>query len=110
MIYEFKSMATGSVVMTQPVAERLLALIGKSPGPTGIITVEQMPDAIRALEASIEAVRTAPKPEPKPKADDEDEDDETEVEPPIGLAQRAWPLIEMMKAASAAGRDITWGV
>ena len=39
MIYEFTSRATGNMVMTQPVAERLLKLIGKHPGPQGIITV-----------------------------------------------------------------------
>jgi hypothetical protein len=40
MIYVFKSKATGTVVMTQPVAEKLLAIIGKSPGQQGIITVD----------------------------------------------------------------------
>ena len=48
MLYEFKSRATGNLVMTQKVAERLLAIIGKAPGPTGIILPEQMPAAIRS--------------------------------------------------------------
>lgn len=108
MLYEFKSKATGSVVMTQPVAERLLAIIGKDPGATGIITPEQMPAAIRALEAAVAAERVAPR--PAPKQDDDGEEDEAEREPPISLARRAWPLIEMLKAASAADREITWGV
>ncbi len=41
MLYRFKSQATGDVVMLQPNAEELLKIIGKTPGPSGIITVEQ---------------------------------------------------------------------
>ena len=28
----------------------------------------------------------------------------------IGICQRVFPLIEMMKTSHAAGKDITWGV
>ena len=28
----------------------------------------------------------------------------------VGICQRVFPLIEMMKAAQAGGKDITWGV
>ena len=43
MIYKFKSQATGDLIMTQPVGDRVLSLIGKSPSPQGIIEVDQMP-------------------------------------------------------------------
>jgi hypothetical protein len=107
MLYEFKSQATGNVVMTQKVAERLLAIIGKSPGPTGIILAEQMPAAIRALEAAIEEERAQ-----TPPAEDTDADSDRDPSraQPVTLAQRAWPLIDMLKAAAAAEREITWGV
>ena len=101
MLYEFKCRATGSVVMTQPVAERLLMIIGKSPGPKGIITLAQMGPAIAALEQAVAAERV-------PAASDDDED--TRDRPArVTLAQRAWPLIDMLKAAAGAQRDITWG-
>jgi len=29
---------------------------------------------------------------------------------PITLAQRAWPLIEMLRAAQKMNVDVTWGV
>ena len=106
MLYEFKSRATGSVVMTQKVGERLLTIIGKTPGPKGIILPEQMPAAILALEAAIAAERAQP-------ADDEPEDDaqrDPERSRAITLAQRAWPLIDMLRTAAAAEREITWGV
>ncbi|MFT3800489.1 MAG: DUF1840 domain-containing protein [Burkholderiaceae bacterium] len=111
MIYEFKSRATGNLVMTQDVAERLLGIVGKSPGPTGIITAEQIPGAIEALERAVAREKTGGPasvgtPRTPVAAADEDRDDE----PPIGLAQRAFPLIEMLKRAGAAGKDITWGI
>jgi hypothetical protein len=108
MLYEFKSRATGNLVMTQKVAERLLAIIGKAPGATGIILPAQMPAAIQALEAAIAAERAHPQAE---KADtDTDDDRDPERSPAITLAQRAWPLIDMLRTAAAAEREITWGV
>jgi hypothetical protein len=106
MLYEFKSRATGNVVMTQKVAERLLAIIGKSPGPTGIILPGQMPAAIRALEAAVAEERERGGPEER---EDEDERDPNRA-PGVTLAQRAWPLIDMLRTAAAAEREITWGV
>lgn len=107
MLYEFKCRATGNLVMMQPVAERILGLIGKAPGATGVIMPEQMPAAWRALDQAIAAERDAGTP-----ADDgEDEsDDPKEAAARISLARRAYPFIEMLKAAHAAGKEITWGV
>ncbi len=104
MLYEFKSKATGPVVMTGPVAERLLAIVGKAPGPKGIFTVEQMPAAIEALAAAVarEKAEAAP---------GEDEDERPRDGPrAVSLAQRAWPLIDMLKSAHAAEQPVTWGV
>lgn len=110
MIYEFKSRATGSVIMTKPVAEWILNIIGKAPGPTGIVTVSQMPGAIAALSNAIDEERQAlraetesgPQPESRPTGEVEDY--------PVSLAQRAFPFIEMLEAAHKAGKDVTWGV
>jgi len=109
MIYEFKSRATGTVVMLQPVAERLLEIIGKAPAATGIVTVAQLPEAIRRLEAAIAAERGKPASPAGQQPPDEEADDAGETAR-VSLTQRAWPLIEMMKASAAAGRDVTWGV
>ena len=111
MIYEFKSMATGTVVMTQRVAEIILELIGKTPGPQGIITVEQLGPAIAALEAAVarelaqeqaqgSAARTA----------EEDKAAARGEEPLVMLRQRAMPFIDMLRASLAAKAVVTWGV
>ncbi len=120
MLFEFKSRATGSVVMTGDVGKKVLPLMGKSPDPQGIITVAQMPAAIAALEAACarenERAATAKnQARGVPAADhgttgapqDDQQDDDPHL---IGICQRVYPLIEMMKSAHAGGKDITWGV
>ncbi|MFK7966570.1 MAG: DUF1840 domain-containing protein [Burkholderiaceae bacterium] len=103
MIYEFKSRATGSVIMTQDIAEALLAAMGKTPGATGIITVEQLPAAIAALRHDLPA-------DASDEGQESTDDDDDEPKSSVSLKQRAFPLIEMMETALKAGKDVTWGV
>jgi hypothetical protein len=105
MLYEFKSKVTGPVVMTGPVAERLLAIVGKEPGPRGIFTVEQMGPAIAALQAAVAREKS------DSAGADEDEGRRPADGPrAVSLAQRAWPLIDMLSAAQLAEQPVTWGV
>ena len=99
MIYKFKSRATGDLIMTQAVAERVLALIGKDRTPQGIIEVGQMPAAIGALESAVasEAPHGA------------DDDGAAGKADRVSLRQRVWPMVEMMKRAMAEDQPITWG-
>lgn len=104
MIYKFKSKAAGDVIMMGPSGDQVLRLIGKEPGPKGIIEPAQMPAAMKALEAAIaddEAAR---------KDAAEAEDGKAPKGDGISLRQRAWPLVEMMKRALAANENIVWGV
>jgi Domain of unknown function (DUF1840) len=102
MIYEFKSRATGPLVMTSDVAEVLLHIIGKQKGPQGIIVPDAMPVAIDALNNAIALQKNAT-------ASNGNTDDE-DGKPKVSLAQRALPFIEMMQRAHSAGKEITWGV
>jgi uncharacterized small protein (DUF1192 family) len=105
MLYEFKSKAAGSVVMTGPVAERLLAIVGKAPGPKGVFTVEQLAPAIAALQSAIEREKSEGAP-----PESEAEDGRRDAAPAVTLAQRAWPLMELLRAAGRAEQVVTWGV
>jgi len=60
MMYKFKSKATGDLIMTQPVGDRVLGLIGKAVTPQGIIEADQLPAAMSALEAAVAS--ESPKP------------------------------------------------
>lgn len=104
MLYEFRSKAGGTVVMTQPVAERLLEIIGKPPARAGVFEPEQLRAAIAALEAAVAREQPATV----------DDDDEQQSLPPmaraVSLRQRAWPLLELFRAALAREQRVTWGV
>jgi Domain of unknown function (DUF1840) len=110
MIYEFKCRATGSVVMTQAVAERLLEIISISPGPKGIITVSNMPMAIQALEKAVALDKEQSKARGNSDQPEDKDKNTPEAVQPVSLAQRAFPFVEMIRAAFAAQKDITWGV
>ena len=100
MIYKFKSNATGDLIMTQPVGDRVLSLIGKSPAPQGIIEVDQMAAAVSALEAAVAAER------PNPANDGDDASPRADT---VSLRQRVWPMVDMLKRALAEKQPITWG-
>ena len=96
MIYKFKSKAAGDVIMLQPHGEQLLRLIGREPAAKGIIEVADMPAAILALQDAAAQSDAAAA--------------DAEGERGVGLKQRVWPMIEMMKRTHAAGEPIVWGV
>jgi len=103
MLYKFKSKAAGDLIMLEPNGRRVLEIIGKDSGPTGIILPGQMPAAISALEAAIAqeeaggADAAEGKAEGGPRAD-------------VSLRQRAVPFLDMLRRCASAGQEIVWGV
>jgi Domain of unknown function (DUF1840) len=108
MLYRFKSKAGGDVVMLEANARQLLDIIGKSAGPKGIITVDQIPAAVSALESAIGSDATQNRRNHDAFAA-ENHADEAERQH-VGLHQRAAPLIHLLKLSQAEGKDVVWGV
>jgi hypothetical protein len=111
MLVTFKSAASADVIMLGDAAKKLIGILGKDPDDAkGIVTAEQLPGAIARLRAAIEednarlAVRT--------EADEaaEREAGKTGMAAPVSLAQRAWPLLDMLEAAQKEDVPVTWGV
>ena len=100
MMYKFKSKATGDLIMTQPVGDRVLSLIGKTPASQGIIEVDQMAAAMSALEAAVAAEH------PRPAHDADDASPRADT---VSLRQRVWPMVDMLKRALAEKQPIVWG-
>jgi hypothetical protein len=111
MIYRFKSKATADLIMLGPQGDQVLKLMGKQPGPQGIIEVHQMPAAIEALKQAVaadDALRAA-----QAQAEHEagsDEDQSIQDLDAVTLRQRAWPMVTMLNAALTEHQDIVWGV
>ncbi len=107
MLYKFKSKAAGDLIMLEPNGRRVLEIIGKAPGPQGIIQPAEMPGAVAALEHAIvqeEAEQQAAVAEATARG---------EVPPTFGevsLRQRATPFIEMLRRCAKGQREIVWGV
>lgn len=105
MIYKFKSQAAGDVIMQQRNGAQMLSIVGKEPAPMGIITVEQIPAAIAALEAAIvvhEDAESLRSKHPEEKIEVEGDS--------VMLRQRAGPFIDLLKCSAKAGKDVVWGV
>ena len=117
MLYTFRSAASADVLMLGDPAKKLLAILGKDPDDTqGIVTVEQLPDAIARLHAAIEEdrARQAEREREREFAAADDEAAEREVArsgmaAPVGLAQRGWPLLDMLEAALTEEVPVIWG-
>ncbi|MEY4749993.1 MAG: hypothetical protein RIQ60_2207 [Pseudomonadota bacterium] len=106
MLYKFKSRATGDLIMTTPVGDRVLIAAGREPSPQGIIEPVDMPGVIAAIEAAIHA-------EEEHFHELERQAEAAGLPPPqhkdVGLRQRAWPLVEMCRRSYRADKPIVWG-
>lgn len=101
MIYRFKSKATGDLIMLEAQGEQLLRILGREPAERGIIEVDAMPAALQALQQAIAAEQPA---------NPDDEDPAQPGQPLVGLRQRLWPMIEMLRQAHAEDTPVVWGV
>lgn len=107
MLYKFKSKAAGDLIMLEPNGRRVLEIIGKDPGPKGIIQPTEMDAAASALEHAIadEEARL------QAAIDEAGAKGEVPPKPPdVSLRQRAVPFIDMLRRCRKADREIVWGV
>ena len=101
MIYKFKSPASGNLIMLGPQGDQMLRLLGREPAARGIIEPAAMPAALAALQAAVVAEEQSP-------ADAADAAAAPAM-PAVGLRQRLWPMIEMLRRCLAAEKPIVWG-
>lgn len=95
MLYKFRSKAAGDVIMLGPNGDQLLRLLGREPAAKGIIEPAAMPAAMAALQAAITAEENPPEDDDAPRT--------------VGLRQRLWPMIELLRRAHAADEPVFWG-
>ena len=102
MLYKFKSKNAGDVIMLEANGKKMLEVIGKDAGPTGILLAAQMPAAVKALQDAIaleESTQQVLDAEGEPAKGDAP-----------GLRQRAMPFIDMLQRNHKANTDVVWGV
>jgi hypothetical protein len=101
----FKSKATGDLIMLTAHAGALLGRIGKSVTGAGILTVPEMPAALKVLKNLSDGSQEAAAAALAANDDPVDAMDE-----PVSLRKRAVPLVRMIEEAHANGEPIVWGV
>lgn len=110
MLTTFKSAAGADVIMLGDAARAMFTALGKDPdSATGIVTVEQLPEAIERLKRAIAADKAARAKAADAPAD-EDEDAPRGMAAPVSFAQRAWPLLDLLELARKEGQPVVWGV
>lgn len=100
MLVTFTCKAYADITMFGDVALGMLKMMGHSGTVPGAILAEDVPAALDRLKGAIEA---APARNESRKAEDDDPD-----EPPVSLAHRALPLIELLTAAAQQKADVMW--
>ncbi len=113
MLYKFKSKATGDLIMLEPQGKQVLKIIGKDPGPQGIILPNEMLAAIEALHAAVAQEELAIQ-----SANEAARGEEAQADKPpaadgprtISLKQRVVPFIDMLRRAHGEDKEVVWGV
>lgn len=114
MLITFKSKAAAEVMMYEEHAKRILDLLHKDV-KRGVITAAEMPRAVATLEAEITESRLHPASEEVQRDvlahhGDSGDDNEHEHVEFVSFGTRAYPLLEMLRAAQKGGYDVLWGV
>ncbi len=110
MLKTFKSSVGPDVRMFGDVADQLLEVIGKPGSDQGVISVEQMGDALARLRSAVDSSRrdtVAAAGEGGP--GDDESDAEHARSRRVSLAQRAQPLIELLERSLRANKPVVWG-
>lgn len=104
MLVKFTSSTSGQIMMFAQVARQMLEILGKDCSARGVVTTEQLSDAIARLRAAVTDAHG------HPPADNEPDDctDEAEAGSRVGLAQRAYPLIELLEWTRKEDGFVLW--
>lgn len=100
----FKSRHSPNIIMLDAAGHALIRLMGHSGTVPGSLAAEDVPEALSRLEAAVAADPDRPLEPGRGVPGDDDE----EREPPVSVAKRALPLIEMLRTAAAEQDYVMW--
>jgi hypothetical protein len=108
MLVTFKSKAAAEVLMYSTHAKPILDLLGKEIG-RGVITAEETDGAIQRIESEI-AARTQSEAPHEPDASEPQHETDAAKGDYVSFGTRAYPLLEMLRAAKREQEFVMWGV
>lgn len=106
MLITFLSSADADVVMFGEVGQQMLVVMGKDPqAQEGIVTLEQLPSALMALQQAVEQDRLAQR---QSASDEDEEEQDVKRSSIIHFAQRAVPLLDMLRRSINEKTPVLW--
>jgi hypothetical protein len=104
----FRSKAAADITMVAENARRMFEVIGRPESARGVITAEQVPDALQRLTTAVDQEKAQHRAASAEAAIDEQEGKGSSARG-VTFSQRAFPLMEMLRAAQKKNADVTWG-
>jgi hypothetical protein len=104
MLVKFHTQSFADITMFGDVAIKLLHMMGHSGTVPSALSADDVAPALKQLTEALAGHKAA-------NPDDESIGDDFQGDPierPVGLAQRAFPLVELLPAAAAAGQTVMW--
>jgi hypothetical protein len=99
MLVKFFCPAYANIIMFGDVAIQLLKMMGHSGTVPSALLAADVPAALERLQAAVATEGRLPDPKGHIQVDDE---------PVVSLRHRALPLIDLLKVAAKAERNVTW--
>jgi predicted metalloendopeptidase len=114
MLITFKSKAAADVTMYKEHAKRILDLLGKN-ADRGVITAEENAQAVSLIEnemaqSRLHSASEAVKHDVDTHHNSNGDDHDHERAQTVSFSQRAYPLLEMLRAAGQNGQTVAWGI
>ncbi len=101
MLITFNCIAYANVTMFGDVGLQMLKMLGHSGTVPGAILAADIPTALTQLKAAIEIEKATT-------ISNENEEENDAIETPVNLANRAFPLIELLTAANIEKCNVMW--
>jgi len=110
VLVTFTTEAYADITMFGSAATSLLKMMGQSGNVPGALMAEDIAGALEQLRQSLDEVSSGSSDEAAAEADEQDmtrsaDDDDA---PPVSIATRAMPLVQLLEAAHAAQANVRW--
>lgn len=121
-VLEFRSPAAGGIIMMSDTFKRICEVLGRSYSDSGCLLPEDLDEAIDKIETEVarekELLAQIQKKEHEQqlqgrtifKTREEEEQEEQKAKERVSFCMRAYPFLEMMKAARKKQAKVWWGV
>jgi len=111
MLFKFKSQAAADLIMLEGDARRLLKIMLGDDPVKGIVLTTDIAAALSALESAVAQDEAARQQRSERAQAGITADENEQVQPdPVRLAQRAAPMLKLLKISQAQASDVVWGV